>query len=148
VLAAWWPDSSWWLLDANDRRTAFLRDAVAELGWAERVLVVRARAEDAARDPELRGSMALVTSRSFGKPAVTAECAAGFLAVGGRLVVSEPPDGDVDDPAATRWPAHGLAAFGLAPIRRQDGCQVLAQVAPCPEDVPRRTGVPAKRPRF
>ena len=36
----------------------------------------------------------VVTARSFAGPAVTAEIAAGFVAVGGVLVVSEPPDPD------------------------------------------------------
>ena len=50
-----------------------------------------------------------MTARSFGPPAATAECAAPLLAVGGLLVVSEPPDGP------DRWPADALAALGLEP---------------------------------
>jgi hypothetical protein len=91
VLVSAWPTTDWCLLDANQRRTEFLQEAVDELGLAGRVTVRRGRAEDLAHDPSLRGTFDLVVARSFGKPAVTAECAAGFLAVGGSLVVSEPP---------------------------------------------------------
>ena len=47
-------------------------------------------------------------ARSFGPPAVTAECAIGFLRPGGEILVSEPPEPDPD-----RWPADGLAGLGL-----------------------------------
>jgi 16S rRNA (guanine527-N7)-methyltransferase len=98
VLAGLLPATSWVLLDSMHRRTAFLQEAVQELGWADRVRVVTARAEDAGRS-DLRGAADLVVSRSFGRPASTAECGAAFLRVGGQLVVSEPPEPSVD-----RWP--------------------------------------------
>ena len=53
----------------------------------------------------------MVTARSFAEPAVTAEIAAGLVAVGGVLVVSEPPE--PDDPAG--GPRAGLADLGFAP---------------------------------
>lgn len=145
VLAAWWPRSQWVLLDANQRRTAALTDAVAELSMGSRVTVERARAEDAARDPRFRQAMGLVTSRSFGPPAVVAECAAGFLEVGGTLVVSEPRSAAEVD----RWPADGLAKVGLEPLpHRLPGFRTFRQTTPAPAAVPRRVGLPAKRPLF
>lgn len=145
LLATLWERSEWVLLDANERRTAFLEDATRRLGIAGRVVVRRARAEEAGRAAALRGTCDLLTARSFGPPAVTAECAAPFLVVGGTLVVSEPPG------AADRWPAPPLAVLGMTPGRRVVAgatYQAIDQVAPCPERFPRRTGVPAKRPLF
>jgi 16S rRNA (guanine527-N7)-methyltransferase len=152
VLALRWSDSRWRLVEANTRRARFLDGAVRDLGMGERVEVLVDRAEEIARDPARRGGADLVTARGFGPPAVTAECGAPFLTVGGRLVVSEPPDPPSAD--AARWPASGLAELGLAP----DGAvavgepprhfQRLRQVEPCPDRYPRRTGVPAKRPLF
>lgn len=141
VLAAERPDLGWTFLDAIARRTAFLERAVASLGLA--VTVLTGRAEEAGRRPELRGRHAAVVARSFAAPAVTAECAAPFLAVGGRLVVSEPPEG------GDRWPAGGLAELGLGPMTTLAGPPSLAvgiMTRTCPERYPRRTGVPAKRP--
>jgi 16S rRNA (guanine527-N7)-methyltransferase len=128
-------------VDAAERRCRFLEEAVAELELGARVRVVQGRAEVLGRDPSLRGTCDLVTARSFGPPAVTAECAAPFLAVGGVLLVSEPPA------AAPRWPDE-LATLGLVAGPRVGGIQVLTQATPCPERFPRRTGVPAKRPLF
>ncbi|MGZ4758429.1 MAG: RsmG family class I SAM-dependent methyltransferase, partial [Acidimicrobiales bacterium] len=156
VLILAWPSTVWCLLDANQRRTDFLTDAVDELGVADRVTVVRGRAEEVAHDPAHRGRFDLVVARSFGKPAVTAECAAGFLVVGGMLVVSEPPSeaasgalhDEAPDAEATRWNAEGLAQLGLEVAGVQAGCQVLRASAPCPDRYPRRVGIPAKRPLF
>ena len=73
VIAAARDDLQIVLLDAAERRTAFLEQAVAELGIGSRVTVVRGRAEELGRDPELRRRFDVVTARSFGPPAVTAE---------------------------------------------------------------------------
>jgi 16S rRNA (guanine527-N7)-methyltransferase len=145
VLAAGpWADASWVLLDASERRCEFLARAVGELGLADHVEVRRDRAEVAARDRDLRGRFDLVVARGFAPPAVTAECGAPFLAVGGHLLVSEPP---APDPG--RWPGEALGALGLV----DDGAVVagvhlrrLRQASACPDRYPRRDGMPAKRP--
>lgn len=156
VLALDWPGASAVLLDAGERRCAFLREAVERLGLDGRVDVVRQRAEEAGRSPTLRGRFDLVVARSFGPPAVTAECAAPFLQVGGRVVVSEPPPEDSAEGAASshdavRWPPEGLAQLGLSPAaawRHDYGYQSLVQRSPCPDRYPRRVGQVAKRPLF
>lgn len=145
VLAAVWPNTRVVLLDSNERRTTFLQEAVDGLGWSGRVQVVRARAEAAGRDPSLRGAFPLVVSRSFGPPPVAAECAAPLLAVGGRFVVSEPPD------EVERWPDDGLFCVGLRLVARRSSTNgtsyaVLEQAELCPDRYPRREGVPGKRP--
>lgn len=141
ALALAWPDSTWVLLDANRRRAAFLETAVGELDLGARVRVVTERAEAAAHDGTLRRAFDLVVARSFGPPAVTAECAAGFLRLRGHLLVSEPPE---DEPG--RWPSEGLVGLGLVDQGRQGSVRVLAQEELVDKRFPRRIGVPAKRP--
>lgn len=138
------PDLALVLVDAGERRVEALRRAVEELGLEARVDVVLGRAEVVGRG-ELRGTLDAVVARAFGPPAVTAECAAPLLRLGGRLIVSEPPDG------AHRWPAEAIAELGLAIGARLAGpphLQVLDQVHVCPDTFPRRDGLPAKRPLF
>jgi 16S rRNA (guanine527-N7)-methyltransferase len=147
VLAALWPDTAVTLLDGGTERAAFLVSAVEQLDWAERVAVAAGRAEELGRTG-LRGRFDLVVARSFGPPAVVAECGAPFLTAGGRLVVSEPPDAD-----GSRWSHAGeLATLGLEaePLRTAGGhhFQPLRAVSPCPARYPRRTGIPTKRPLF
>jgi 16S rRNA (guanine527-N7)-methyltransferase len=147
------------LLDSARRSADFLRWAVEELQLSSRVEVVNARAEQLGREEDYRGSFTVVVARSFGPPAVTAECAAPLLRVGGRLIVSEPPGKDSQTtratkallPRADRWPAEGCEKLGLTPeldIREAFGFAVLRQVSPCSDRYPRRPGIPAKRPLF
>jgi len=82
-----WPGTSWTFLDAQQKRTEFLREVVTDLGLDDRVAVITERAEVLGRSPDHRGVYDLVVSRSFGPPAVTAECGAPLLRPGGRLVV-------------------------------------------------------------
>jgi 16S rRNA (guanine527-N7)-methyltransferase len=143
VIACERPDLELVLVDAMDKRCRFLEQAVEALGCSH-VTVVQGRAETLGRS-ELRGSAAAVVARSFGPPAVTAECAAPLLTVGGILVVSEPPE------AEDRWPAAGVAELQLVATEHRVGppaLQILRQTAPCPERFPRRIGIPAKRPLF
>jgi len=145
ILAMLFPDSEAVLIDARRRRSANLEISVHTLGLTERVSVLCARAEEAGRDPELRGGFDLVVARSFGSPAITAECAAPFLAVGGSLSVSEPPSASDD-----RWQLDGLNALGLAKpeLHRigEAGFMVSQLETLCPDRYPRRNGMPEKRP--
>jgi 16S rRNA (guanine527-N7)-methyltransferase len=154
VLVCRWPESEAVLLDAQERRCAFLREATRGLHLEDRVAVVLARAEEAGHRDQLRGSFDLVVARGFGPPAVTAECGAPFLRPGGILVVSEPPE-DVNAAAraagSVRWVPDGLARLGLAVGRSWTAgyrYQALDQLAACPPQYARKPGIPAKRPLF
>lgn len=149
VLLGMWPAARAHLIDASERRVDFLTDEVAALGWSDRVTVRRGRAEELGHDVLLREQFPVVTARSFGPPAVTAECGAPFLAPGGLLVVAEPPAADPD----VRWPKAGVATVGLArgPVVRCGSVvtlQVLTKVRASEPDEPRGIGRPAKRPKF
>lgn len=148
VLAVARPDLSLTLLDAAARRCEVLRAAVDELDLSDRVAVLHARAEDAARDPSLRQAVDAVVARSFGPPAVVAECARGLLRSGGLLVVSEPPEATTGD----RWPVEGLRSLGYGRARPLQssiaGFVVIRADGPCSDAIPRRAGMPERRPRF
>lgn len=141
VVARSLPDWRWTFLDAMEKRTAFLRAAVEDLGMGDRVEVVRARAEVAGRDPAHRGAYDVVTARSFGPPATTAECGAPFIRPGGILVVAEPPDAD-----GSRWDADGLRRLGIDPVPVAVGRWVVLRVERAVDEFPRPNGRPAKRP--
>jgi 16S rRNA (guanine527-N7)-methyltransferase len=151
VVASGWPDASVALLEANGRRAAFLRRAVDRLGLAPRVTVLEERAEVCGRQEGLRAGFDGALARSFGRPAVVAECAAPLLRVRGWLVVSEPPRTDGQSDGGSRWPATELLQLGLEPaevVHEEFEYRTLRQVGPCPDRFPRRNGVPAKHPLF
>jgi 16S rRNA (guanine527-N7)-methyltransferase len=151
VVAVEWTGVSVALLEANGRRAAFLRRAVERLDLQSRVTVLEERAEVAGRDPDLRATFDGVLARSFGRPAVLAECAAPLLKVDAWLLVSEPPRSGGQARDGERWPAEPLRQLGLEPaevIHEEFEYRVLRQVDRCPERFPRRNGVPAKKPLF
>jgi len=150
VLALAWPDSHWLLIDSNHRRASWLDGATGGLGIATRVEVACERAELLGRGAR-RQTADLVTARGFGPPGPTAECAAPLLRLRGRLLVADPPQGQVD-----RWPTTGLDRLGLeldstAVVTTPAGpisITCIVATSDCGPLYPRRVGVPFKRPLF
>jgi 16S rRNA (guanine527-N7)-methyltransferase len=154
VLHQVWPETEVVLLEASERRAEFLKSELAR-SEAEGpcspgpVEVLRGRAETVAHEPRYRERFEGVSSRSFGPPAVVAECGAPFLTTRGVLVVSEPPEGE----GSSRWPEAGLAEVGLGSgeatrIEDRFNYRVLPKHGTTPDRFPRRDGVPSKRPLF
>ena len=104
------------LLDARSRRTDQLARIVHRLGLSDRVEVVCARADVAARRADLGWSFEAVTARSFGGPTAVLTASRPFLVVGGRLVVSDPPA------ASARWAIDELLRAGF---RLQAGTDIF-----------------------
>jgi 16S rRNA (guanine527-N7)-methyltransferase len=151
VLATSWPGATGVLVDSNRRRCALLEVSVATLGLADRLRVRCGRAETLARGAELRASFGLVVARSFGRPAVTAECAVGFLRAGGLLAVTEPPTDPAErEGGPARWPNDPLATLGLGPARFRragpTGVALMKKIGEPAERWPRSDGRPAKTP--
>ena len=116
------------------------------LGFAGRISVLEGRAEVLGRKVGARAAFALIVSRSFAAPAVTAEVGGAFVRLGGVLAVSEPGDRDADD----RWPAEGLERLGLSPAVLRPGVgarvAIMTRTAPLDDHWPRAVGIPTKRP--
>jgi 16S rRNA (guanine527-N7)-methyltransferase len=141
------PDLRVTLIDASQGRADHLWRMVQRLDLDDRVEVEGRPAELVAHDPLHRAAYQAVTARGFGAPAVVAECAAGLLAPGGRLLVAEPPDD-----AADRWGPLAASPLPLHLVHRHlvDGVHLveLRLEGDCPARFPRAVGVPARRPLF
>lgn len=157
ALAGLRPDMQWTLVDAARRRTRLLEEAVRELGWTDRVSVIHERAELLPRRDGMRRTFDVVTARLFGPPAVTAECAAPLVRIGGQVLVTEPPgqDCDVEVEAGIRhvrqrerWNVAGLRVLGLSLDRTwtEPMVQELRATGDPEARFPRKLGVAAKRP--
>jgi len=145
VLASRWNEARGTLVESNGRRCEALRWALVRLGFEGRIDVVEERAEVVGRDPGRREQFEAVTARGFAAPAPTAEIASGLVAVGGVVVVSDPPEPDHD-----RWPEVNLRQLGLGPavehLAAEAHFAVFSKVEPVSDEFPRRVGRPAKRP--
>jgi 16S rRNA (guanine527-N7)-methyltransferase len=112
VLADALPDVDVLLIDRRQKRTDFLERAVTGLRMTN-VEVLCADVTELIRSVRNGGRepFEIVTARGFGPPEVTIRSGAALLARGGRILISEPPEGD-------RWSADLLAELGLRSERR------------------------------
>jgi 16S rRNA (guanine527-N7)-methyltransferase len=88
------------LVDRREKRADFLRRAVSRLAFAHvevRTADVASLAADVAAGR--RPPFDVVTARGFGPPVATLRLARQLVGSGGRVVISEPPEGDRWDPA-------------------------------------------------
>ena len=99
------------LIERKEKRADFLFEAISALNASERVTIVCDEAENTARNEKFSFRADFVTARSFGPPAITAECACRLLKLNGLLVVSEPPSN------TDRWVHEKLSLTGLNPIK-------------------------------
>jgi hypothetical protein len=138
------PTTSWTLVEGWARRAALLRRFVRLLELPARVAVVAERAEIVGRGP-LRGTADVVTARAFAPAAVTLECAAPLLRLGGVVVLSV----RLDEPS---WPSWALTELGLDGVAEWHGgrhhYRSAVAVSPCAVRLPRRPGTPEKSPLF
>lgn len=111
VIAADRPDAHLTLIDRRAKRTDFLQRAVHRHGWQDRVEVVCDDVADLIR--RQRASFDAAVARGFGPPLVTLDMAGQLIVPGGRIVISEPPQGN-------RWNPEDLRRRGLA-HRNVDG---------------------------
>jgi len=116
VIAQQRPEIELVLLDRRTKRTDFLQRIVARLEWGERVEVVVRDAEVFAR--ERRGTFDGVVARGFGPHEQTLSIAASLIRPGGRVVISEPPNGD-------RWDPDLLARLNLERLQSDNRMAVF-----------------------
>jgi 16S rRNA (guanine527-N7)-methyltransferase len=137
------------LLEADQRKAAFLTHAVAKLGL-EQIEVVSERAELAAHG-SLRESFEVVTCRALAPIPGMLELCLPFVAVGGRLLAMRTAEETAEvgrlQPVAARLgggpPAIEAAA---SPARRQGTVVTVPKLSPTPDLYPRRPGLPRRRP--
>lgn len=141
VIAIVRPDLRVRLLDSDSRKAGFLAHAAGLLGLSS-VSVDSRRAEIAAHDAALREDFDVAVSRAAASPAVLCELALPFIRVGGWLAAL------VSDPQGSAAAAAVAAELcgGGPPRPRAAGMLIVPKVKPTPERLPRRPGVPARRP--
>jgi 16S rRNA (guanine527-N7)-methyltransferase len=142
-LALAMPQVEFTLLEANDRKCAFLEHVAATLNLTN-VVVAAGRAEQLGHRPTLREQFDRAISRAAARPEVLLELALPFVRTGGDLVAQVSPlDPLVLEPAARLL---GGGTPRLEHPARGRALLVVPKVAPTPIRFPRRTGVPGRKP--
>jgi 16S rRNA (guanine527-N7)-methyltransferase len=142
-LAVAMPQVQFTLLEANDRKCAFLEHVAAALNLTN-VVVAAGRAEELGHRPTLREQFDRAISRAAARPEVLLELALPFVRTGGDLVAQVSPL----DPLELE-PAARLLGGGMPRLEHPAGGHallVVPKLAPTPTRFPRRTGVPGRKP--
>lgn len=144
------PDVRVTMVDALDKRVKFLKSVIDELGLNAEA--VHARAEDAARRPELREQFDIATARAVASMNLLSEYLMPFVKVGGRMLALKGPSLQDELEEA----AYALEVLGgrverveSAEIPGRDWSHNLAyveKIAPTPGKYPRKAGTPEKKP--
>ncbi len=139
------------LVEATTKKCVFLEAAVEALGL-ERVRVVNARAEDAARAPALRGRFEVATAKALAALPVLVEYAIPLLRDGGLLAA--PKGSRVDEEVeAAQGALRELRAIlepglrlPLPPDVPRQTIVMVRRSGPLDARFPRRAGLPSKEP--
>lgn len=149
VLALRYPQVRWVLLDSVRKKTDAVGRFAEELGLRN-VEVLRARAEDAAHEPEQRATYDGVVSRAVASLPVVMELGRGFLLDGGLLAVVR-GSGGAGEAVEARRAAHVLRlrdvhSKEVAGVRRPTVLVMMRADGTPPRRFPRSVGTPAASP--
>ena len=147
-LAVALPTCRWTGIESVGKKASFVARACSELGLGN-VCTLAVRAEDAGRDPALRGAFNVVTSRAVGPVASLLEVGLPLLREGGVLLLWKT--------AAEACPPETVAArlggrveapypYRFSGDRQERVLLRIRKVAQTPAAYPRRAGVPFRRP--
>lgn len=150
VLAIARPERPITLVEATEKKCAFLEECGAELGLPQ-LCVVNARAEEAGRDPALREQFPVVTARALAALNVLCEYGLPLLAEGGTLLAYKGAGWEEEAEAAANALSLLNGTLGESRLYQLPGgdqrCLLpVVKTGPCPEKYPRRPGMPTKRP--
>ena len=126
------------LVESDQRKAAFLRDAVEALDLTD-VEVEARRAEELGRDPRHREAYDVVVTRAAAKAPVAAEYCLPLVRPGGTLLaLAQYKDWD--------QARRAIGQLGGRLDGERSGVIIVSKARPTPEQFPRRVGLPGKRP--
>ena len=147
------PDLRVALLEATEKKSCFLQHAQAVLGQGN-LEVLRARAEDAGKEPQHRGTFALATARALATLPVVLEYCTPFVHVGGAIIAmkghlweQELRSGvEASYPLGIQLREVRKVEYSVESTQKQRRLVIFDKVEDTPAEFPRRVGLPKKRP--
>ena len=139
------------LIDALRKRLDFLDEVIEELELKD-VWTVHARAEEAARDEELRENFDICVSRAVADLAILSEYCLPFVKVGGILVSYKAYDCEEELEGAKKaietlgGKVESIETFALAESDIKRKLIIIRKISSTDDKYPRRAGKPEKKP--
>ena len=138
------------LLDALQKRVGFLQSVIDALDLNAEA--IHARAEDAARKPELRDAFDVATARAVAEMNVLSEWLLPFVKPEGRMLALKGPNAEEElaraENALSQLNGEALSVHP-APVPGRDWDHKIIEIkktAPTPERYPRRASAIEKKP--
>ena len=139
------------LLDSLNKRINFLNTVIKELGL-KNVVTIHSRAEDGARNKELREKFDIATSRAVANMSVLSEFCLPYVKVGGNFIA-------LKGPAVEQEISESRNAIGTLGGQLVDVCEVsieetelrhnlvvVKKIKACDKIYPRKAGTITKKP--
>ena len=150
VLAMYCPEAQFTLVESDLKKSGFLTAACAELDL-KNVQVIRERAEILGRDPVYRGQFDVCTSRAVAAMNIMLEYGIPLLKLGGRLLLWKGKNYQMEieqaQIALRLLKARVVDSYLYKLLEERDRAIIeVEKIAACPEQYPRRVGIPAKMP--
>jgi 16S rRNA (guanine527-N7)-methyltransferase len=145
------PDIKLVLLEATAKKVSFLYHIKEKLGLND-VEIIVGRAEEVAHVAQYRERFGLVLSRAVAPLPTLVELTMPFCAIGGSFIAQK--KGRVDDEIAQADRAIGLLGGRVREVKKIELAEfaderyliVIDKTSPTPEQYPRRSGMPGKKP--
>lgn len=150
VLAAVYPETSFCLMDARQKKMQALEALAQELDF-KHVSFVAGRFEELGHDPAYREQFDTVLARAVAPLSTLLEYAAPFISVGGTFYAWKGPRWEEELAAAKSalkelQLEHQASHSYTLPDGEERCILVFQKQTATPEKFPRRTGIPLKRP--
>lgn len=139
------------LLDSLNKRINFLNIVANDLGL-ENVITIHSRAEDGARQGELREQFDVATSRAVANMAVLSEFCMPYVKVGGHFVALKGPAIDEELESGNNaiktlgGKLEGIIEVNIEDTDLKHNIVEVKKVKNCPKTYPRKAGTINKKP--
>lgn len=145
------PNAKITLLDSLNKRINFLNVVVRELGL-KNVTTIHSRAEDGARNPELREKFDVATSRAVANMAVLSEFCMPYVKKGGHFVALKGPSIDEELENGSNaikilgGELKGIIEVSIEETDLKHNIVEVKKIKECPKAYPRKAGTVNKKP--
>ena len=139
------------LLDSLNKRINFLNLVIKELEL-ENVKTIHSRAEDGARDKELRENFDVATSRAVANMTVLSEFCLPYVKVGGNFIALKGPAieeeliGCKNAIGTLGGKLHEVIELDIEDTDLKHNIVVVNKIKECPVSFPRKAGMITKKP--
>ena len=139
------------LLDSLNKRINFLNTVVNELGL-KNVTTIHSRAEDGARNKELREKFDIATSRAVANMSVLSEFCLPYVKVGGNFIALKGPavDQEIEESRNAIGTLGGklvdIYEVNIEETELRHNLVVVEKVKACDKIYPRKAGTITKKP--